>query len=366
MSVNKRNQTSLYGFASPLTPAINPVIVSTRAPSTTDFAPIGQIWINRSTNTNYILTSVVGGVASWQGGLSGAGTFTTLTSSGNTSLGTGAGSVIAIGNTSGATSITESVGTGNFLLQGAATSTMTIGTGLTTGTILIGSTAQTGQITLGSSSGAGDVRIAAGSGASAVAIANIQTAGSVSIGGGMTSGTISIGGTTLQTGTISIAPGTGAQTVNIGTGGTGVKTINMGTGAVANVVTIGSLTGAAQTIIQSGTAGIFIDAATSNVQVFSTSVTAAGTTVVNNVRVGTAIYTGLTTAAAATETLTLTNSTITATSNLLLSAQNLGGNDAQMTITRILQGAGTCTIQLKNNGAAANNGNVQLSFWCMS
>jgi hypothetical protein len=72
----------------------------------------------------------------------------------------------------------------------------------------------------------------------------------------MTTGTISIGGTGLQTGTVSIAPGTGAQTINIGTGGTGVKTIHIGDAAVANVITIGSTTGAAALTLNSGSVGI--------------------------------------------------------------------------------------------------------------
>ena len=84
-------------------------------------------------------------------------------------------------------------------------------------------------------------------------IANAQTAGSVSIGAAMLGGTISIGGTGLQTGTITLGGGTGAQTVNVATGDTGVKTVNIANSAVANVVALGSTTGAASTTINSGT-----------------------------------------------------------------------------------------------------------------
>jgi hypothetical protein len=58
------------------------------------------------------------------------------------------------------------------------------------------------------------------------------------MGAGMTTGTITIGGTGLQTGTIGIGTGTGAQTISLGTGGTGAKTINVGTG-VAGDITVG-------------------------------------------------------------------------------------------------------------------------------
>ena len=56
----------------------------------------------------------------------------------------------------------------------------------------------------------------------------------------------------------------------------------------------------------------------------SINVTAAGATVVNNAQVGTATYTGLTTATTVSQVLTLTNSFISATSNLLVSAANFG------------------------------------------
>jgi hypothetical protein len=164
------------------------------------------------------------------------------------------------------------VGSGNFALNGAAASTYTVGAATTTGTITIGGTAQSGTMTLGSSSAANTMVIAGGSGATTLQIANAQTAGSVSVGAAMTSGTISIGGTGAQTGTITIGGGTGAQTVNLATGATGVKTVHIADSAVANVVTLGSTTGAASTTVNAGTLGITF-ASGQNVKV--TSVAAA-------------------------------------------------------------------------------------------
>lgn len=111
-----------------------------------------------------------------------------------------------------------------------------------TQTVNVGTGTNAAALNLGTG-GTGVKTIAmGGTAANVITIGNTQTGGSVSIGNAMTTGTISIGGTGLQTGTVSIAPGTGAQTVNVGTGGTGVKTINIGTGAVADVITIGNST----------------------------------------------------------------------------------------------------------------------------
>jgi hypothetical protein len=159
----------------------------------------------------------------------------TSTGAVNIANGTIGGNVISIGNTIGATGITQRVGTGNFSLNGVAGSVYTIGASTTTGTITIGGIAQTGTMTLGSSSGTNILTIASGTGATTLNLANVQTAGSVNIGAGMTTGTINIGGTGLQTGTIGIGTGTGAQTLDFGTGGTGIKTINIGTGTTGKI-----------------------------------------------------------------------------------------------------------------------------------
>ena len=205
-----------------------------------------------------------GATAAWQlggnapGGASIIGTtdnsaVTFQTGTGALNLGTDAAAkAITMGNVTGATSITENVGTGNYTLNGVATSNYTIGAATTTGAITIGGTAQTGNMTLGSSTGINNLFIANGSGATTLNIANVQNGGAINLGAGMTTGTITIGGTGAQTGAIGIGTGTGAQNLNFGTGA-GIKTINIGTGAVANVVTIGSNTGAASTTIKAGT-----------------------------------------------------------------------------------------------------------------
>lgn len=64
MSTISRPQTA-YGlsqatFGVPTAPLIN-----TRVPTTTDYAPLGTLWVNTTTNVAWILTSVVANVATW-------------------------------------------------------------------------------------------------------------------------------------------------------------------------------------------------------------------------------------------------------------------------------------------------------------
>jgi hypothetical protein len=151
-------------------------------------------------------------------------------------IGTGAAArTITMGNGTGATSLVLNAGTGN---------------------IDIGANAFARSINIGTAAAVVQTIAIGGTGANVIGLGNTQTLGSISLGAAMLGGTISIGGTGAQVGTIDIAPGTGAQTLNLAAGGTGVKTIHIGDGAVANVVTLGSATGAAQTTIQAGTVGL--------------------------------------------------------------------------------------------------------------
>lgn len=145
----------------------------------------------------------------------------------------------------------------------ANTQTVNILSGVPTGGTqvlnLLTQTGQAGTVNLATGAAMANAINIGGTGANVIALGNTQTAGSVSIGDAMTSGTITIGGSGLQTGTITMGGGTGAQTVNVATGGTGIKTVNVGTGAVANVVTVGSTTGAASLTLQAGTGEITVD-----------------------------------------------------------------------------------------------------------
>lgn len=285
------------------------------------------------------------------------------------------GKTITIGTTNSSTGIVMQVGTGNFSLNGVAGSTYAIGASTTTGTITIGGTAQTGNLTLGSSSAAQNVVIANGTGASTVHIADNQTAGSVAIGSGMSTGTVSIGGTGANTGTINLAPGTGAQTVGIASSGTGAKTVNIGTGAIsANVITIGGTAANSSVTIQAGSGATGIDlSAAGNVQMVPQSGSSASPTAsitINN-RVGVATFTGFTTAnAGGTQNYTINNSTILTTSGIFLTVTSLNPstNGAQIEIIGTTQAAGSLIVHTANNGAGALGAgdNVLITFWVIS
>jgi len=227
---------------------------------------------------------------------------------------------VTIGNQIGATAVVIEVGTGDFILDGVTNSTFTVGASTTTGSITVGGTSQTGTITIGDSDGINTIELGSGEGATTVAIAG---------------------------------------------GATAAKTVNIATGAIGNLVTIGSKTAAAATTIQAGTVGLTLDAS-GIVDVVPATSTAAAATGTVNANVGVTTHTGLTTAAAASQVFTITNSVCTAGSAILVSASNLGANDAQMTVTRVTPGAGSFTVTLTNNGAAALNGDVILSWWIIA
>lgn len=64
MSVRIQNNVS-YGLSQPLIDTPLLPIVSNRAPGFNDKAPIGTIWVDKSQNTAYLLTSIVNDEATW-------------------------------------------------------------------------------------------------------------------------------------------------------------------------------------------------------------------------------------------------------------------------------------------------------------
>ena len=174
MSANQYNNQG-YSITQPLTSIFIPPIVSNRAPTTADKAPIGAVWVNKSTNTYYVETSVVGNVATWvSNGGGGAGTFSSLTvtlgpisltgtttinttGAATTSIGTGGTGAVNIGNTTGNTAVTgtltSSAGitatTGNIVATAgninATAGSISAGTTITAGT---GLTVTTGNATI--------------------------------------------------------------------------------------------------------------------------------------------------------------------------------------------------------------------------
>lgn len=216
--------------------------------------------------------------------------------------------VVSVGSATGAASLDLKAGTGNFTLDGAATTQYDIGASTTSGTITIGGTAQTGTLTLGDSSGVNIVQIGSGEGATTVniaggataakvvnladgAVANLVTIGTVSGAAsldllcgtgnftleGNVASTYDISATGANTGTVTIGAGTGARIVNLATGGTGVKTLNLATGAIGNLVTIGTVSGAASLDLLCGTGNFTLEGATASTYDISSTGVNTGT-----------------------------------------------------------------------------------------
>lgn len=94
------------------------------------------------------------------------------------------------------------------------------------------------------------------------------------------------------------------------------------------------------------------------------TVASPGTTATfpSNTFSGAAIFTGFTTAAGASEEFTIESDVLTADSRLLVTVANTGINDAQMTLTRVEPGVDDIVIDMDNNGAAALNGSIIITW----
>ncbi len=177
------------------------------------------------------------------------------------------GNIITVGTVTAAASLDLLCGTGNFTLEGDVASTYSISaTGVNTGTCTFGAGTGARIVNLGTGAG-GAKTINIGT----AAIGNLITVGTVTAAAsldllcgtgnftleGDVASTYDISGTGVNTGTITIGGGTGAQTLNM-MNSTGIKTVNIASGAAANVVTLGSTNGAASLTLQSGTGEITV------------------------------------------------------------------------------------------------------------
>lgn len=204
MSVQQFQQVS-YGLTQPLILEAQIPIVSLRAPTTADKALIGTIWVQTSSNTYWVLTSIANNLATWiTFGGGGAGVFTSLVvNPGNITV-TNGNIIVSLGNIT-ATAGSISAGT-----------TVTGGTGLiaTTGNI----TASVGNVvaTLGNvSATAGSVsagaNVTAGNNVTATAGNVTAAAGAVNAATTVTAGT----GITSTTGNITATAGNLVATVGL-------------------------------------------------------------------------------------------------------------------------------------------------------
>lgn len=321
---------------------------------------------------------------------SGAAVSLNASSNFNTNINTGTSTgVVAIGSTTGAAGITESVGTGNFSLDGVAGSTYNVGASTTSGTITIGGTSETGAITVGASTGTQTLNLGTGAGLSTVNIANGLVGNQVAIANGANTvaqainigsganaanNTINIGAGTNTAGVVAITLGTNTNFANTtaikggnGTGaismtpqttGTivigapaGTGTISVGASSAAQILNLGTGAGLATVNIASGLVGSAVNIANGANTVAQTVNIAAGANAANNtINIGsgtntagiTAITLGSTAARA--NTLTLENGTGAITF----------GNSANARTWNVGAGNAIQTVNMFNNATPAN------------
>lgn len=280
MAVNLQPNV-VYGINDDAIQVLPMPIQALRNPTTLDRAPLGQVWINKTAGTAFLLTKVENNISTWVNQPGGTAAFNNLTvTPGPVSM------------TSTLTTITGSANVAQVIYLHA--------NGGTSETI--------------------DIHADQGTG---VASVNVHS---------------DVGGVTISSGLSS------ADAINITASGA-AGGIDMDAGGLISLNTT---------------------TAAGNIQIVAGTNSAAGGTVILNTYTGVVTLTGLTTAAGAIELITVTNALVSATSGVLVTAANLGGNDAQMTVTRVVPGAGSFVVTLTNNGAAALNGNVILSFIVLS
>jgi hypothetical protein len=241
----------------------------------------------------------------------------------------------------------------------------------TTGTLSIDATAAmnmtaTGAFDVTVSSTAGKViNTSAKAAADAIEITASDAAGGLDLNAG------TAGITLDSTGSISI-DAAGASNLSTTTGDMTVHStagsIIVSSGeAVADAIKINATDAAGGIQLVAGTGSIALSSLGSVSMVPDTTTEASPTAATTlDKRVGVCTFTGFTTAAAAAEVFTITNSFVSATSAIFVTVSNIGSNDAQMTLTRVKQAAGSFQVTATNNGAAALNGNVVITYWVIA
>ena len=66
MAKFKKRITDSYGLSAPYNKTFPTPIIASRDPTSSDFAEQGQVWINESSNSTFVLTSNAGGAANWE------------------------------------------------------------------------------------------------------------------------------------------------------------------------------------------------------------------------------------------------------------------------------------------------------------
>lgn len=160
----------------------------------------------------------------------------------------------------------------------------------------------------------------------------------------------------------------GAAAEDIVITNTGGSVSLVATEAVADAIVLNASNAAGGIDLLTGGGEITISSS-GNVTMTPGTATAASptATVVINTRVGVATFTGFTTAAGANEDFTITNSALGVGDGIFCTVSNTGANDADMTLEGVItQTAGSLVIHTQNNGTAALNGDVIITYWIIN
>ena len=248
-----------YGLDGPLQDVFPQPVVATRIPGTGDkLYPVGQVWINKSTDQAWFLTSVSAGSATWALASPGASDVDTINS-----LSPTAGNIVIEGGTNITDSNAGSTVTLN--LDAAITLATSVTSPLYTASAAdVAITAPSGQdivLKVGDNAGANklslldsdDVEVFSVDSNGGQTYTTITASGLIT---GQASATIDTAGTTL-----SLATDNSGDAVILG-GGTAARAITIGQDAAAHTVAIGQAAAGAITIDTA--AGVSIDAATAS------------------------------------------------------------------------------------------------------
>jgi hypothetical protein len=239
-----------------------------------------------------------------------------------------------------------------------------------TGAASFGASATAHTTTLGSVTGAASTVLQSGSGHTlitstgdvqidATAAVDLNSTGAaIRIGNDADNNAISIGEGGTRTVTIGGTTGASAVVLACGTGG-----VSVGTSANAHTTTVGSTNTTSDTVIQAGTGGLSLEPISGDISMVPATNSVAATSITLNAKLGSAKFTGVTTASSAQETFTITNSEVSATSVIFVTVTNLGSNDCRLTLERVKPAAGSFTVDTQNNGSAACNGDILINFW---
>jgi len=354
MPVERKRKNLAYGLNNPLQDLVPSPIVAQRAPTTSDFAQIGQTWINQVSNAVYVLTEISANSANWATSpASGSTTLASLTVNGVSDL-QGNTSVGGTLDVTGATTVVDLSISGTFGYSG------------------------TGQLSLASSANQADaVKITASNGGIDISASGASAGEDIDIVN--TAGSININSGEVDAASMVLTSAGGLDFVVAGTGGLDIDMANAAgsinitaSEAAADAIVLHADDAAGGIQLQAGSNGILIgnqaDCATIDlgdiVPTSARTITLAGGTVATAIADTLDLGPdGVDTDAGASKVVTINNGGVTLgtlTTNVASGAITSGthtvnvqtGNAAGGTVaTNVSTGTGTKTVNLGNADA---------------